>query len=455
MKERCKRWGSGAVVAAASMALYAIALGFFLALTLLVISMEEGGSNLSQLSIPLTEAVILLSLGSGFKAGSITLSVIPLLLTLLLIALIASIARRRSCESWDSYVAGAIVWLALTFLANQGITVVPLDPLWLSLVKSLAVFSVGFAIAVVPGASFTHRCIAQIRSRTSASLRLACSAGIRLGLTLLALYFCIGCITVAAWAVMNHAAMGKVFQLAGMQNGSRILTTICSLAWLPNLCIWATSWVFGGGFHIGELATFTLWVGQSTSLPALPIFGIFPMAVQGEGIRTILVALPMVIAFLAATAMLYSKRFFALRFVMVRQHMQVKERLFQFAYSAGALCVAAVIISVGSSVIFQISNGSLGSQRLKTVGVDVTDSTQALGHPSAVGLLAAWLVALILFASVFLVSMAADHVHTSHRPTDDPDRPTSTRVISSMTEPKEEQDDNKPTDTTSSGIRLP
>ena len=69
---------------------------------LLVISMEEGGDNLSAFSVPLTEALVLLSQGIGFKTDVITLTIVPLLLTVLLIALIAQLARRSARVCVDS-----------------------------------------------------------------------------------------------------------------------------------------------------------------------------------------------------------------------------------------------------------------------------------------------------------------------------------------------------------------
>ncbi len=87
LAERACRRGSVHVI-------YAVALGCYMALMLLVISMEEGGDNLSAFSVPLTEALVLLSQGIGFKTDVITLTIVPLLLTVLLIALIAQLARR-------------------------------------------------------------------------------------------------------------------------------------------------------------------------------------------------------------------------------------------------------------------------------------------------------------------------------------------------------------------------
>lgn len=66
MMTNLKYWLKGLAVAAVSMIIYAVALGCYMALMLLVISMEEGGDNLSAFSVPLTEALVLLSQGIGF-----------------------------------------------------------------------------------------------------------------------------------------------------------------------------------------------------------------------------------------------------------------------------------------------------------------------------------------------------------------------------------------------------
>ena len=119
MMANLKYWLKGLAVAALSMVVYAGALGCYIALMLLVISMEEGGDNLSAFSVSLTEAVVLLSQGNGFKTGSITLTIMPLLLTVLLIALIASLAKRVG-TSLSGCVAGTIGWVLINvFFANS------------------------------------------------------------------------------------------------------------------------------------------------------------------------------------------------------------------------------------------------------------------------------------------------------------------------------------------------
>ena len=99
MMTNLKYWLKGLAVAAASMIIYAVALGCYMALMLLVISMEEGGDNLSAFSVPLTEALVLLSQGIGFKTDAITLTIVPLLLTALLIAFYRAARQKIRHES--------------------------------------------------------------------------------------------------------------------------------------------------------------------------------------------------------------------------------------------------------------------------------------------------------------------------------------------------------------------
>lgn len=539
-----RRWLSGAGVALASAAIYSIALGFFLALMLLVISMEEGGDNLSQLAIPLSEAIVLLSQGIGFEAGSITLTIMPLLLTLLLIGLIRSFAVHFGASSWQEYIAGAAVWMAINAVFTQGVSVGLLDPTWKICLKTYIVFTLGFALNAAPASQGLRRLTELARSRVSAPLRKAVAVGLKIGGLLIALYLLFGLITAATWAVRGNGAIVRLFELSGMQTGSRIFTVICSLAWLPNIGIWAISWLFGGGFAIGDLATFTLWSGRATGLPPLPVFAMLPEPVASDAMRNILVSIPLACGLVVGIAALVASRGFAIRFIRGDDSARAvdggfadgaaadkaagasgwRQAAIQFAYAAGGFCVASVATSLGMTLLLAVSNGSLGRQRLGYIGVDVMASTQRIGQPSVSGLFIAWLAVLIVVSAVFVVRLAlarrlpaggtAARIIGGHsggrvgdgfdiNVGDDGDiadrgtgiidddtgdntengpaggktgkgtRPVnstlgsgagasfvsdkiSRRVISSMTTPKEDHDDdNSATDTTSPGFRLP
>lgn len=130
--------------------IYAVALGCYTALMLLVVSMEEGGDNLTVGTTSLTQAVVLLSEGSGFRTDSFTLTITPLLLTILLIWLINALIMRIKAYGPHAYVAGLIVWLGLNEAFRQSVHLGLVDDQWLVLLKAAIVFSIGFLCAAVP-----------------------------------------------------------------------------------------------------------------------------------------------------------------------------------------------------------------------------------------------------------------------------------------------------------------
>jgi len=139
MMTNLKYWLKGLAVAAVSMIIYAVALGCYMALMLLVISMEEGGDNLSAFSVPLTEALVLLSQGIGFKTDAITLTIVPLLLTVLLIALIAQLARRFG-TSLRGFAAGLVFWEAVNIFFARSINIEIVDSMTMIAIKTALVF---------------------------------------------------------------------------------------------------------------------------------------------------------------------------------------------------------------------------------------------------------------------------------------------------------------------------
>ena len=144
-RSRLRRLLMGIVVSACALALYALAVGLFLALTLLVISMEEGEESVSQSAIPLMEAVVLQSQGIGITWGSVTVTLIPLLLTVLLVALIATLTMKLA-GSPLGYLSGVITWSGLSWIFTQGVTVPLMDPAWTLIANAAAVFSLAYVL---------------------------------------------------------------------------------------------------------------------------------------------------------------------------------------------------------------------------------------------------------------------------------------------------------------------
>lgn len=408
MLGRLKSFGAGIAVAVLAMAIYAVALGCFIALLLLIVSMEEGGATLSNATVPLTEAMILLSQGVGFTTGSVTLTIVPLLLTVMLVALIAVLAARIG-TGLPGFVSGAAAWVLMSWYAAQGVQVGLLDAPGALMGKALLVFAVGYGLVALPHAELAETFRGRVWDPISVQVRRTIIFGcVAAALIVMALTLA-GLATLVAWIVMDYDAMNTLFAMTDMGTGSRIMTTVASLAWLPNLVIWALSWLIGAGFSVGDAAQFTLWTGQSTDLPPLPVFGLFPQPVQDGTVRLALMAVPCVVGLAVGLLVLVGRQGFGvvarLRAGGAESGMRTAVPL--LAYPAASSCLAAALVSLFATLAFSLSNGALGTGRLAHVGVDVVASTRATGHGVALGLLAAWLMTLVGVASYFGIRWAA------------------------------------------------
>ncbi len=117
-----------------------------------------------------------------------------------------------------------------------------------------------------------------------------------------------------------------------------------------------------------------------------------------------------------------------------------------------------MLISLASTLLFVLSNGSLGNHRLAHIGVDVMASTRVVGHSTALVFNAAWLLALIGTAHVFTIVLLVVS-NKEYRTTAATSKTATIRqarfLASQPQESKEEQDDkHEPTDTSSTGLGL-
>ena len=144
--------------------------------------------------------------------------------------------------------------------------------------------------------------------------------------------------------------------------------------------------------------------------------------VSSELWRTVALNAPLAIAALVGLLAVFLPQGFACRPLNVRNTSTRGPVLVSLIYSAGAFCLSAMLISLASTLLFALSNGSLGDHRLAHIGVDVMASTRVVGHSTALGLTAAWLLALIGIALVFPIVWLVERIKDS-RTTPRPRRP--------------------------------
>lgn len=391
--------------------IFTVCLGFFTALTLLIVSMEEGGGTLSNQSVPLTLAIVLLSQGASFRAGAITLSIVPLLLTVLLIWLLAWLTKVFS-GSPKAYVTGLLLWVAIMWVFTQNVAVILQDSVWLVIGKTAMVFTVGFLCGSLPQSPLMKRCVKFIRANISQRLAVTLKLGLVNTLALLLGYLAIGLITVIVWIITNQSAMMRVFDMTNMQTGSRIMTTICTLAWLPNLCLWAISWLFGSGFSVGDLASFTLWNDHAAGLPAVPVFAIFPQAVSNDLLRICFISIPFICGFAISIIELFLPRCFAIGAGKPEEPVRMGKIIGQFIYPILSFFLTSALMALLMNILFGLSSGALGQHRLAHVGVDSVASSRVACLPSALGFSIAWLLSVVIVAMVFAMRLFFGYLRT-------------------------------------------
>nr|WP_240541254.1 DUF6350 family protein [Bifidobacterium santillanense] len=390
----------GAIASIGAMALYAISLGCFTALMLLVISMEEGGENLPSSAIRLTQSIILLSQGTGFVIGSVDLTITPLLLTLLLILLIAQCVRKAGGDL-ISWAVGLVIWVAINLMCAGGVPeLIGGSPLAI-IGKTASVWTVGFLIGALPGSGVIAAVRVAVRERVNRRFYDSVLLALLLTGTMIAVALVAGLVVVIVWIARDWQGMATLFDMDGMENGSRILTTVASCAWLPNLMIWAVSWLLGAGFHIGELGSFTLWVGQAAGLPPLPVFGLMPEGVADDRVRLGLQCIvPAIYAVIALLAMLLPGPL-KVRPAAFGDKDGVKSLIVTMLCHLGAFVGSTVVTLALYAGGFALSNGGLGTQRLAHVGVDVLPSLQVTARALGFGLFAAWLAVTVVLAAIY------------------------------------------------------
>ena len=409
MTDRVKVWLRGALEAFLAILIYTVALGACMALLLLIISIEEGGPSLSMATVALTETITLLTQGCGFTAGALTLTIIPLLLTGLLIWIIRTLVGRMGM-SVGGCIAGLVVWLLCSLILMQGSQTIQVDTTTVILLRTSLVFLLGYGWAWVRSEPFRQAFAKLIKETLPVQVRMTIRLGLTAGAILLAVMLVAGIITVVIWIALYHGDVGRLFKLTRMGTASAVMTSLASLVWLPNLIIWAVSWLFGNGFNIGRLATFTLWSGHASSLPSLPFFGLFPEPVSRQEVRLILLNLPLLAGVVAGTLLLTGPWGVRIHAAVRQAGLKSRDTAVCFLIATLAMALTWLVTLLGLALLFQLSNGALGRQRLAGVGVPIASSLRMIGTSLGVGLLGVWLLPLILAALVIIKDALIDYL---------------------------------------------
>lgn len=221
------------------------------------------------------------------------------------------------------------------------------------------------------------------------AVRVVARGAIRGGLAVVAGVIGVAAVVVAVLVVVDYSTIVGLYETLHVDVSGAIALTIGQLAFLPNLVVWAASWLLGPGFTLGVGSSVSPGATLVGPLPGVPVLGILPGGSGAIGYLGLLV--PVVLGFVAG--MLVERRIAARS---LKEGSEVGAAAPSHRSLAVALATGATIGVVAGLVLGLLawwSSGAVGPGRLVDVGPDpwlVAGATAlASGIPAVVGTLAA------------------------------------------------------------------
>jgi hypothetical protein len=198
------------------------------------------------------------------------------------------------------------------------------------------------------------RSLGDLVSRVPASVRTVVSLSARGGALAVAALMACASVMVSVLIVVHYGQIITLYE--SLQSGlvGGIALTVGQLSLIPNLVVWAASWLLGPGFALGSGSLVSPLGTQVGLLPALPVLGALPQGVPPFGYAVIVV--PVVIGFVVG--------------VLLKPRLAAHDR----AVSPVALVLSGLGVGVvGASMLAVLamwSGGAAGPGRLVDIGPD-------------------------------------------------------------------------------------
>ena len=255
-------------------------------------------------------------------------------------------------------VVGVIVVAALSALIwASAETFGALPSFWQAVLFVPAVYGLGLVAGALESmvrikselAATVFRLADGIRSDARSVVALSLRGGAIVALALVAA----GALTVTGLLILNYSTVVSLYESlqSGIAGGAAL--TIAQLAFVPNLAIWAATWLLGPGFAVGAGSSVSPLGTQLGLIPALPVFGALP---HSSVIGFVALVVPVAIGFLAG-ALLHQR--------LPDPAGYTKPGVGRMLGAGfGSAAVAAIILSL----LAMWSGGALGPGRLSEVG---------------------------------------------------------------------------------------
>ncbi|MCV2395465.1 DUF6350 family protein [Actinotalea sp. M2MS4P-6] len=232
-------------------------------------------------SVAVGAALWLLGQGGELAADGARVALVPLGLTWL-VGFAAYASARRSAHpvvaAWPAAIAGhlAVVVVALLSVGQTGPMGVGTGAVVRTLVGATAISAVGLGLGIARRGT-----VLAWFARRAAPLPRWLRVAVRAGLIAPALLVAAASAVVLTWTLAGRATTGDVVAALGVDAFGGAMLGLAQLTLVPNLVIWAVTWLVGTGFSVGAGTLFSPSELAGGPLPALPLLGSLPTQAGG------------------------------------------------------------------------------------------------------------------------------------------------------------------------------
>jgi hypothetical protein len=342
----------------------------------------------------------------GVVVPTFIVSLVPLGMTIWLARIYYNAGKRFLASSalWPGWLGGTLVMGA----SSLGISTLAFDPAiypvtWQGVAFPTGLFMLfqflgsvfgkpdelfdGDVLDQAPERDRIRRALNDFRLRLHWSIRSLIAPALRAGTSITVMLLMSSAFVIAGLIGFSWIDITRLYESVQVSVLGAIVLTAGQLVLLPNIIIFGAAWFTGVGFSIGAGSLISPLGAQVGPLPALPILGALPVGRLEFGMVAIGVVL--LASFIATLSIRRS----------------ADEIRFEFATAWSAAISLGLSIAVVTSaqlgLLAVLASGSAGPGRLSQIGINP------------------WLLMLISFIEVFIVSTLAAFL--SARPTDSSD----------------------------------
>ena len=233
-------------------------------------------------AVPVASRLWLLGHGVPLVTGIATVTLVPLGITAAAVFAVFVSARRTIVPTRSAFWSAAATYTVGTLLVAVSTGSTSGLQLTSAVLGGLAVALVGLCWGLLTGPEPGP--LADRASALAARLPQVVRDGARGAATAAAVVALLAGLLTLLWVLIGWSTVGDVLSDLRLDAASSISLGIAQLALLPNLAVFAGTWLAGPGFAVGSGTHFGPDLVTSAPLPAIPLLGALPAPSAGGGV---------------------------------------------------------------------------------------------------------------------------------------------------------------------------